>query len=255
MFEKQSSVTSVPAPTQEILINMDGTTVQILSTEGFSLYGFKAVQSTQQGGMPLVWFTREEFSPVTHLEWTSSMAAYTSFDDIAARRRVRADFSADIACGQVLHVTDNGIGEVFHGNAPHAVSIRNMTKDRFTCGISEKVHGEMLPICAFPLHGVSMEVIAPIQKVLLVFTNERLSPGTAITALRNQSVLVDLSSVNQRQLIYHIDKGWSWDRGSWASCHPPNSNLVPVLIEVPSQVSGACGVARSLVGSGVQALL
>jgi hypothetical protein len=63
-----------------------------------------------------------------------------------------------------------GGGEVVQGRAPLAVSIHNPADRPFTYGIAQLVGSSSGPVCAFPLHGNGLDVIAPGEEVLLAFS-------------------------------------------------------------------------------------
>ncbi len=65
-----------------VTITMDQATVSALSDGGYSLYGFKAVQTTVGGGMPLVWFKTNTYGLSTDVSWQIQFEAYTSQSQI-----------------------------------------------------------------------------------------------------------------------------------------------------------------------------
>lgn len=218
-----------------VLITMNTATVQALLSGNYYLYGFKAVQATQGGGAPLVWFQTQGYSANTNVAWTEQYQAYTSTSQIIPNGQITASFSTDIDLGQTLQVQAGGIGEVVSGGPSTAISILNQTSTQFTCGISQTQNGVSSPLCAFPLYGNQMDVIAPIEKVLLMFSTLPVNTGTVIYQAYSSGILVDLTSSNQRTVSFDINAGWSWGGYSWGQQVPPNSNLVPLLIESDSQ--------------------
>lgn len=230
----------------KVNITMTPDTVQALLNAGFNLYGFKAVQATNQGGAPLVWFKTDVFSVDTEISWVKEYEAYTSRSEIISNGQITASFSTDITLGQTLNVESGGVGSVVNGGPATAISIFNTTSTQFTCGISEEVEGQAKPLCAFPLFGNNLDVIAPIEKVLLLFSTNPVNTGTVIMQAYGPGVLIDLTSSNERNVSYDINQGWSWGGFSWAQQVAANANLVPLLIET----SGTSQVAfqrRSLV--------
>jgi hypothetical protein len=218
-------------------IEMSPATVQALLTGNYYLYGFKAVQSTQGGGAPLVWFKSQTFSTSTVVAWETLYQAYTSTSQIIPNGKITASFAADIDLGQTLSVGLGGIGTVTAGGPPFAISILNTTSTPFTCGISQVENGTASPLCAFPLFGNNLDVIAPIEKVLLMFSTIPVNTGTVIMQSYSSSLLIDLTSDTSRTVSYDINGGWSWGGFSWATQYPPSSNLVPLLIETATATS------------------
>ncbi len=223
-----------------VTISMSGSTVQTLLASNFQLYGFKAVQTTLGGGAPTVWFKTGTFSSTTAVNWTEQYQAYTSTTvNFGPNTQIVASDSQNINLGQTMTVAAGGIGTVVNGGTTSAISIFNTTSTQFTCGINQmqSVNGAQVPtpLCAFPLYGNMLDVIAPIERVLLMFSTLPVNTGTVIYQAYSQGVLIDLTSVQQRAVTFDINAGWSWGGGSWGQSVAANANLVPLLIETPSR--------------------
>ncbi len=85
-------------------------------------------------------------------------------------------------------------------------------------------------MCALPLSGQMLDVIMPIEKVLLMFAAATMSTGTVIDQSFSSGILVDLTDAPRRTVIFDINNGWKWDGGIWGTLVPPNENLAPILI-------------------------
>lgn len=241
------SVHGLGATQYEIDIKMSPDTVTKLDDGKYSLYAFKAVQATQSGGAPLVWFQLNSYSTETNLVWSVQYQAYTSTNTIVSNGEVSASFSVDIDLGQVLNVQEGGIGDVTTNGTAQAISVYNKTDGQFTCGIAQlAADGQTNPLCAFPLYGNQLDVIAPIEKVLLMFSTEAVNTGTVIEQTYSVGVLIDLTSANRRSVSYDINKGWSWGGFSWGLQVPPNQLLAPLLIESAASSAGAAVEVHSL---------
>ncbi len=222
----------------QVTITMSADTVTKLFNGHYNLYGFKAIQSTQGGGLPLVWFGTDSFAQNIMISWQAQYQAYTSNSEIIPNGQVLVAFSADINLGQILNVAANGVGTVVGGGSATAISIKNTTATPFTCGISEFA-GSANPICALPLYGNNMDDFTPLEKILLMFSTNLMNPGTAIEyiydgnslAAYSPGIFIDLTNDPQRTVSYDINEGWSWDGNAWAQQVPSDSNLVPFLIE------------------------
>jgi hypothetical protein len=228
----------------QIIISLSDTTIDALVNSGFWLYAFKAVQSTDRAGRPLIWYRTENFSTTTEVYWTDSFQAYTSSNSITTGGTIRVGYVAEIETGQTMKVRAGGLGEVVTGGLPADISILNTTSTQFTCGMSESVGGAIAPLCAFPLYGGFLQTITPLNNILLMFSTQQLLPGTVIgePAKVNGTVLLDAYSPalmvdltnapdNTRSVKYDINKGWDWGGYNWAFSVPANANLVPLLIE------------------------
>lgn len=242
------------ATAYEVTIGMKPETVTALTDGGYHLYAFKAVQAAQGGGKPLVWFQLgpNEFSADTEVHWQVQYEAYTSTSKLIPNGKVRASFHTLIELGQTLNVVPGGTGAVVAGGPKQAISIHNTTQTPYTCGISQQSgDGKSNPMCGFPLYGLQLDVMAPIEKVLLMFSTTPVNTGTVIEQAYSPGVFVDLTSANSRRVNYDINKGWSWkDNAAWGRQVPANSNLVPLLIENAAAVSARSVQPWSLVSGG-----
>lgn len=218
----------------EVQISMDAATVEALQNGNFSLYGFKAVQTNQGGGAPLVWFKSQNISLTTQVAWQTQYQAYVSNSAIIPNGTITASNEVDIDLGQTWQVQQTGDGPVVDGGPARAISILNESSRPWTTGISQVVDGAANPLCAFPLYGHSLDVIAPIEKVLLTFATEQVNTGTVIFQSFSQSILIDLTSANQRNVTFNINNGWSWGGFNWGRTVPASTDLVPFLIESPA---------------------
>jgi hypothetical protein len=228
-----AGIDGLGATQYEIDVTMSPDTVTALVEGNFNLYAFKAVQATQGGGAPLVWFQLppEDYSTRTQVVWEVQYQAYTSRSKIIPNGKVTASFSTNIDLGQTLNVVAGGTGDVTKGGPRQAVSVNNTTTTQFTCGISQRAGTATNPMCAFPLYGQHLDVIAPIEKVLLMFSTKPVNTGTVIEQAYSPGVLVDLTSSNERTVSYDINKGWSWGGFSWGRGVAASESLVPLLIE------------------------
>lgn len=219
----------------QVQISMSAATVEALNNGSYRLYGFKAVATTMGGGAPLVWFDTGKYSTNTSVTWQTNYQAYTSLSEIVNRVRIEASFSVPVDLDQTLKVTGvTGTGVVEAGGTPAAISILNATSRPFTCGISEQQGSNPpTPLCAFPLYGNGLDVIAPIEKVLLTFATNQVNTGTVIEKAYAPGYLIDLTGApdQQRQVSFDINLGWSNDGGTWAQQVAANQSLLPLLID------------------------
>jgi hypothetical protein len=220
-------------PSYNVSIAMSQDTVQKLRDGGFHLYAFKAVRAAGNG-VPVVWFESTNFSLSTRIQWSTLYEAYTSTEEIRNNVTITAAASYAIDLKQTLNVThESGTGEVdTEKGTAGAISIHNRIDTEFTCGISQKEDsGGTRPICAFPLYGGNLDVIAPIEKVFLMFSTRPVNTGTVVMQAYSRGVLIDLTGVTSRAVQYDINTGWSAGGASWAKKYDADANLVPLLIE------------------------
>ncbi|GMU03507.1 hypothetical protein KH5H1_76290 [Corallococcus caeni] len=226
------------ATNYQISIKMSDETLTALTDGGYYLYGFKGVSTAMKGGAPLVWFQSQAYSQSTVIQWQEQYQAYTSSNAIIPNGQISASAAYNIDLKQTLNVTgQSGIGQVIQGGTPGAISIVNQTTPpkQFTCGISQVQSIDdgasiSTPLCAFPLYGTGADVMAPIERCLLMFATQQINTGTVIYKAYSQGILADLTGAPQRVISFDINNGWSWGGGSWASSVAPQTDLVPLLI-------------------------
>ncbi|MEV5721145.1 hypothetical protein AB0L41_45390 [Amycolatopsis mediterranei] len=221
----------------QIEIDMSEETVDALDSGNFVLYGFKGVRTTLAGA-PLVWFQSTNFATNTYVDWTVDYETYTFSGAIIPGGVIRASNHYPTELGSTLNVTsDKGTGSVVQEGTSGALSIHNLTNKQFTCGISQKQFtGASTPMCAFPLYGQHVDVIAPIERVLLMFSSMAVNTGTVIEKAYSPGILVDLTGARNRTVSYDINAGWSWGSAPWGRAVPANAKLVPLLVEATPDV-------------------
>jgi hypothetical protein len=219
----------------KITINMSQTTANDLTNGKFQLYAFKGVASTIGGGQPLVWFKSNTFGKQVHISWHEQYQAYTSQSKLVPNGQNDAANPYDIDLDQTLVVqSDNGTGAVQTGGTKGAISIQNQSPSgtQMLCGISEVVGGTAMPLCAFPLYGTGLDVMAPEERVFLMFATDQVDTGTVIYKAYTQGVLIDLTGpVRSRTVQYDMNQGWSWGGHAWGQKVKANARLAPLLID------------------------
>ena len=73
------------------------------------------------------------------------------------------------------------------------------------------------PLVALPLSGSGIEVVTPVEKVLLLFAQATFSAGTVSYKAYARGILVDLTGASQRNVSYDSNNGWSSGGGAWAT--------------------------------------
>ncbi|HEY3828221.1 MAG TPA: hypothetical protein VGL57_03385 [Solirubrobacteraceae bacterium] len=231
----------------QIVIAMEQATVTALTNDHYYLYGFKAVKASGATGAPLVWFRSAHFGLKTELEWSEQYQAYTTTEQIIPRGRITATNPYDIDLDQTLNVTGtDGTGSVdTQSGTSEAISIDNQTSTQFTTGISQvQPGGTVTPMCAFNLYGNHLDLIVPIEQVLLMFSTEPVDTGTVIEQAYSNGLLVDLTASNSRKVGYDINSGWTWGGAAWGRPVPPRTDLVPLLIQQGPRLQQQSAVAR-----------
>jgi hypothetical protein len=220
----------------QVHITMNGPTVASLTAGNFNLYAFKAIKTPGAGGQPTVWFQTKNIALNTNVKWQEQYSAYTSVTEIRNGATIEASNSYPIDLGQKLVVNNPaGIGFVAAGTEGHIV-INNQQAKTFTCGISQSSDVDskdpvFTPLCAFPLYGQQADSFTPVQKVLLLFSTDKVDTGTVIEQAFSESLLVDVTGETLRQVSYDINDGWTWNQdASWAKKYPVEQSLSSLLI-------------------------
>jgi hypothetical protein len=229
--QSTESLAAQGSASYQVLITMSQQTVQALQAGGFSLYGFKAVQGHQGGGAPLVWLSTDSYLMNTELSWGQQYQAYLSTSQIMPGSQIQVMSAVNVNLGQTVQIQNGGGMTVVPQGTPGAISILNQSFSQYTIGLSQPMNGPTSPYCAFPLYASMMSVLAPVEKVLLMFSTIPMNRGTVVFQAPSQALFIDLTSANQRTVSFDINTGWSWGGAPWAQQIPQNSNLAPLLIE------------------------
>lgn len=225
-----------------INLSMPAATVQQLAAGNYKLFMFKAVQSAVGGGAPTVWAATTQYSTNTSVSWTEDYYAYASMEEIQSGVDFSSSNTEAINLGQILQVAGQAVGTVADGGTPEAITVQNTVTTPFTCGLAQPNPtggGLPTPICAFPLYGLNLDLIVPLEKVALVFAAGPYQEGMVIESSIGPAVLADLTLSNNISLGYDINNGWTWT-GNQAS-DIPSDEFVQTLI-VPPGLGAAPGV-------------
>lgn len=213
-----------------VKIQLNQETVADLKGGNFRLYAFKAVASSRSDGVPVVWFRSAKFNDTTTVSWETKYEGYVTQSDDIPNGKIEAQAAVSMDLGQKWSYRP-GSKEVSNTGQRGALSILNQTTEKYACGISEVVGGESNPLCAFPLNGKGLDVMAPIQKVLLMFATDIVNTGTVIYQAFSEAILIDLTAQNSRGVAFDINLGWDYGNASWAKSIEASSELTPLLVE------------------------
>jgi hypothetical protein len=217
-------------PQYSITIGMSVATVTGLMQSGYSLCAFKAVQSANRAALPVVWSMSQNLANTVVLAWTGQYQAYISTTQTGANDTIVAMSLIDIELGQTANVDKNGVLTVTNQGTERAISIDNGSSQQWTAGIAQPCGGGPSPFVALPLYGNFLEVMAPVEKILLMFIAGSVSVGTIIRSSRSRGLLVDFTGATSRNLTFDINKGWDWGGASWGTAVSPQTDLSSILI-------------------------
>jgi hypothetical protein len=218
-------------------IMMSASTVQQLKQSAFALYGFKAVQTANGAAAPIVWFQTQAQSLLTNTQvnWTEQYQAYISTSQIIANGIITASSAVDADLGETANVDKYGNLNIVELGTASAISLNNQSSQPWTSGISQVVQGQPpSPMVALPLYGNMLDVIAPIEQVLLLFASPTVNTGTVIYKSYSSGVLVDLTGAPgnpaSRTVMFDLNDGWSWGGAPWGTPVQAQEDLIPILI-------------------------
>lgn len=233
-----------------INIAMSQATVTGLTDQKFNLYGFKAVKTSAGGGAPVVWFKAlpGSYGLSTTVAWSEQYQAYTTNSTAITNGQITNVNAYDIDLAQTLDVSSSsGTGTVdgAHGT-PSAISIYNQTTSPFVCGISQLQGGVAQPMCAFPLNGKMIDVIAPIEKVVLMFATDSFNTGSVIFQAVGQTALIDLTDAQSVNITFDINNGWGPTSNPDVHVLDPQVDLTPLVIQ---QTNSSSSLTRNIAQS------
>jgi hypothetical protein len=211
-----------------VTIKMNAPTVAALVQRGFNLYVFKAVQASRNA-VPVVWIKTSQILQVMQVSWPDQYGAYVSTEQNSG---IITTKMTPAGLGQTVSVDESGNLSVSGQGIAEAISISNQGTRPATAGICEMANGQLAPTMAIPLPGMTMEVIAPVEKVVLMLGEVLVDGGAVVVQTSAPGLFVDLTGgASERQVAFDINQGWSADGADWARPVPTNANLAPLLCQ------------------------
>ncbi|MBD2756305.1 hypothetical protein [Spirosoma validum] len=194
--------------TYSITITLDNQTIDQLQSKGYTLYAFKAVQAYDQV-QPLVWLSNNHYSPTTTISWQDRLTAFTSNSQLSNGAVVQTSATYNMDLGQMLQVNNNGYGTVTMGQ-PGQITIQNATFSPLTCGLGQPIQqSPNALICASQAYPNSSLSLAPVNKVLLLFSTTPSQPGTVTQRAAANGIFLDLNGITNSTVSYNLNQGWS----------------------------------------------
>lgn len=228
-----SKVTVGDGTPYQITVTMTPADATSMMNQGFNLYAFKTVNCGINGGAPLVWFKMSQYDASNVISWTEDYQAYASNSQIIANGQIVSSTSETIVFGQIFQLQEGPMGSVLNGGNSEGISIQNMVSGTaYTCGVSQNVNGNLQQLCAFPVDGGgSLDLITPIEKVLLMFATNEVNTGVVLEQAYTEGLLIDLTGNNNVTVSYVFNGGWEWGNEGWGTAIAANSNVVPMLTQ------------------------
>ncbi|WP_340562582.1 hypothetical protein [Streptomyces sp. GSL17-111] len=198
------------ATTRNIKITMDSETVNTLAQQQYRLFAFKAVKlepgSTSPGAEPLVWFSSSKFSEKTVVTWESVYEAYWSDTQIVPKGTVEASCARPIDLGQTFNVTaDRGCDVSGSRDANQPIYLASQAGEARTCGIGQQLPAGMQELCALPINDRTRIAVRPVEKILLIFAQEKYNTGTVIAQAFAPGACIDLTDQSFREVSFQLN--------------------------------------------------
>lgn len=198
----------------------------------YKLYVFRAVKG-QGTGKPVVWQRIDNIYNSMGVHFEGQCGAYIAAPDITF---ISGRTDVEIDLGQIMAVDAYGNPTILTGGPSDAILISNQSSKKFTCGISEYVSstGTFNPLCAFDLLEHYENVLAPIQRVLLIFATNVIETAMVVRQAMSDGIVIDLTKNNNRSVEYTDDGFWVPDSMDGTTRVKSQDPLSPFLIN-PAQ--------------------
>jgi hypothetical protein len=222
--------------TYRVTIDLDNDTLAALKN-GFQMQVYKGVKtSSPSGALPTVWFDVNKFANTVTVSWEEEFGGY--FSNSQVRNGVVVDISTQQPMNpkDVITLSDTGSASVNTiGGVDGAFSFKSDQPTEWTSGLlSKNSNGKFAPICAFPQYGAVGNIIAPYEKILILFTQEQLDTGAVVETAVSRSVSIIMSTIAPTANVgFSINKGWDTKGNPQVKENAQNFLLAPDLI-IPS---------------------
>lgn len=224
--------------TRHLTITLSSLTIRTLNREDMALYLFAAVRhgpfasgaAGTAGGMPLVWLRRTNLLQTTTLTFEDTLSIYLSSTGIEPNAVVVVGAQVDITLGQTALLNDGRQLTTLVSGLADTATLINEDDQPWTWGLCRTIADQTAPLCAFPLHGHAMGMLAPTDRILALFATDSTPPGAVMETAFGPGLLIDFAGDATRKVAFDIDAGWRFDRSAWATPVPAGSALAPLLI-------------------------
>ncbi|MFT5778777.1 MAG: hypothetical protein ACI837_001733 [Crocinitomicaceae bacterium] len=219
--------------TYKVTVALDNSTISALSN-GFQLQVFKGVKSSSpQGALPTVWTTIDHFAGTVEISWSDNYGGYFSNTMIAQGARVSIATEQNMNPGEVITLSQNGSSSVAAtGGIQGAFAFMSEQTNTWTSGLTASANGSNpTSICAFSLYGSTTNILESYERVVILFTQELMEPGTIVRTAVSSSLSITLSAASPTlAVIFNINTGWDTLGSPYAQLNPSNFELAPGLI-------------------------
>ncbi|MFJ9692655.1 hypothetical protein [Kitasatospora sp. NPDC101183] len=222
----------------QVTVKLDTQTRNTLATQGYALYGFKAVKTGATLGRPTVWFSWKNLLEENVVGWDPLYNAYISVasqkEGEAPAGLIDASTKRPIKIGQTMVVDKTGGVSVTAEGTPNCISVDNNSTTLYNTGLSQvnPNDGSATPLAAFPLHGDMTVTMEPLQQIILLFASATATQvSTVVEKAIGHGVFIDATENKKIEIPYVIDKGWDTGGKIYIEKIEKNQNIVGKLLK------------------------
>lgn len=215
----------------QIDIMMSPQTVQALRAGGYSLYAFKAMQTNLVGPSPLVWCRTQNLTTTTTVAWQETYQAFISQSPIHPGGMITPQATLDVHLGLAISIANDGSLSISGGGTAGGIDIFNYMPETWNVGLSQMIGDGLGPMFVLPVYPEQMQTVTPVERVLLLITQESMQPGEVMDQAGGPGVLLDFTGGEAQQTVeYDLNQGWSWGGGTSGQPVAPGSNIQALLV-------------------------
>ena len=214
--------------TIKLEINLSSTTMQVLKDNGYYLYLFLPVVSSNKGVVPLIW-DRREYLQTTSIEVPVADIGYISTSNIAKNQTITIGSSIDVSVGTALSVDQSGTVSKTRSSNPDGIYFSSKSSTSYSCGLA-KMTGS--PYCAAALYAGLAASFAPKNGIFAFFMTSSYDPGTYLEASLGQGIYIVIEPGNTARASFDINHGWTSSEVT-ARTIEENASLSEVLVIHP----------------------
>ncbi len=215
----------------QIDVLMSPQTIEALRAGGYSLYAFKAMQTNLVGPAPLVWYATQTLTTTTTVAWQETYQAFISQSPINPGGMIAPHATLDVHLGLAISIADDGALSISGGGTAGGIDIFNDMPETWRVGLSQVIGEGLGPMFVLPVYPEQMQSVTPVERVLLLITQESMQPGEVMDQAGGPGVLVDFTGGEAQQTVeYDPNQGWSWGGGTSAQPVAPGADIQTLLV-------------------------
>ena len=215
----------------QIDIMMSPQTVEGLMAGGYSLYAFKAMQTNLVGPSPLVWYRTQSLTTTTTVAWQETYQAFISQSPINPGGMIAQQATLDLHLGLAIAIANDGGLSIQSGGTAGGVDIFNYAVEPWHVGLSQTVGQGLGPMFVLPVYSEQMQTVTPVDRVLLLITQENMEPGEVMDQAGGPGLFIDFTGGEAQQTVeFDIEQGWSWG-GASAQPVAPGADIQALLVK------------------------